>query len=331
LPGQADSFANHINSSGAVVGSSGSRAFVWQNCTMKDLGTLGGSQASAQSISKQGAIVGWSLNAAGRKRAFAYGGGFGGLMTDLGGVTNLNQAAMAVSGWQIPVGVESVPAIPTNADPVWYFNGRTYALPQVLVYPPSGYANIQNVTDVNDILQVTGYLTVSGSQIGYVSASSFGAWTRIQGIPGFGNLVPYAINENGHVVGGQYSDPFHPHAFLSKNANLPAADLKTLGGDNSTAYGVNSNDWVVGFSDSSPTSGPLAFLYNGTTMIDLNTRLVNGAGWKLLNATGINDSGQIIGNGTYNGQQRAFLLLPRAYPWGPVTTCISVVSFPGNF
>src|SRR5262249_61509168 len=84
LPGQADSFANHINSSGTVVGSSGSRAFVSQNCTMKDLGTLGGSQASAQSISKQGAIVGWSLNAAGRKRAFGYGGVFGGAMTKRG-------------------------------------------------------------------------------------------------------------------------------------------------------------------------------------------------------------------------------------------------------
>src|SRR5262249_27371065 len=150
---------------------------------------------------------------------------------------------------------------------------------------------------------------------------------------GFGNfgLVPFAINENGHVVGGQYGDPFHPHAFLSENPNSPAVDLKTLGGDNSTAFAMNVNDWVVGFSDSSPTSGALPFLYNGTIMIDLNTRLVNGAGWKLLTATGINDSGQIIGNGVYNGQQRGFLLLPTPYPWGPVTTCISVASFPGNF
>jgi probable HAF family extracellular repeat protein len=319
LPGQTDSFATSINASGTVVGSSGHRAFAFQNCSMTDLGTLGGSMASAAAISKQGTIVGTSTNGFGQQRAFSY---YGGVMSDLGGATNLNQSATAISSWQIPVGVESLPAVFGASFAVFYY-GTPHELPRVLLNPPSGYGSIQNVTAVNDILQVTGFLT--GSQIGFVSAAGFGSWTRIQGIAGNGSqsVVPFAINENGHVVGGQ-GFPF-PHAFFSANPNSPAVDLGTLNPADpnriSAAEGINVHDWVVGFSDSSPTSGPLAFLYSGSTMMDLNTRLVNGAGWVLNIATGINDNGLIIGNGTYNGYQRAFLLIPVSRPWDIPTYC----------
>jgi hypothetical protein len=43
-------------------------------------------------------------------------------------------------------------------------------------------------------------------------------------------------------------------------------------------------------------------------MTDLNSLLPANSGWILSNATGINDSGQIVGVGTYNGQTQAFLL-----------------------
>jgi hypothetical protein len=43
-------------------------------------------------------------------------------------------------------------------------------------------------------------------------------------------------------------------------------------------------------------------------MVDLNNLLDPAAGWTLSNATGINDAGQVCGNGTLNGQPHAFLL-----------------------
>jgi hypothetical protein len=55
-------------------------------------------------------------------------------------------------------------------------------------------------------------------------------------------------------------------------------------------------------------------------MIDLNTLISQGSGWELEWATGINDSGQIVGVGFHNGLQRAFLLTPLVDTRPPVLT-----------
>ena len=43
---------------------------------------------------------------------------------------------------------------------------------------------------------------------------------------------------------------------------------------------------------------------------DLNTVMINGAGWVLQRAVKVNERGQIIGTGTLNGQPRGFFLTP---------------------
>ena len=63
---------------------------------------------------------------------------------------------------------------------------------------------------------------------------------------------------------------------------------------------MNGRDEVVGGS-------PLAVWRQGKT-----TRLPAFAGWKLENATGINDRGAICGTGRHEGKARAFVLMPFA-------------------
>jgi probable HAF family extracellular repeat protein len=46
-------------------------------------------------------------------------------------------------------------------------------------------------------------------------------------------------------------------------------------------------------------------------MQDLNKLISAGSGWGLSTAYSINDAGQIVGYGTHNKQQRAFLLTPQ--------------------
>jgi uncharacterized membrane protein len=108
------------------------------------------------------------------------------------------------------------------------------------------------------------------------------------------------------------------HAFLyTPQGGLK--DLGTLGGVVSNALGVDASDNVVGSSTASGTKVPnlnhqdpnrLAFIYTGGKMIDLNTR-IDATGWVLVEATGINAKGQIVGNGTLNGVQLGFVLTPQ--------------------
>ena len=54
-----------------------------------------------------------------------------------------------------------------------------------------------------------------------------------------------------------------------------------------------------------------AFIWSGTTMEDLNNTIPVDSGWVLNEATGVNEAGVVVGNGTLNGQTRAFRLTPR--------------------
>lgn len=55
----------------------------------------------------------------------------------------------------------------------------------------------------------------------------------------------------------------------------------------------------------------LNFFYSQKAgVVDLHTLIDPHSGWEIIEAMAINDWGQIAGTGTYNGQQRAFLLTP---------------------
>jgi len=45
-------------------------------------------------------------------------------------------------------------------------------------------------------------------------------------------------------------------------------------------------------------------------MLNLKQHILKGTGWQLWHATGINDQGQISGDGSLNGESRGFLLTP---------------------
>jgi probable HAF family extracellular repeat protein len=69
LPGKTTAAAFGLNPAGEVVGTSGSRAFIWVQGTMKDLGTLGGSVAQAFAINRLHQVVGESSTAGGESHA----------------------------------------------------------------------------------------------------------------------------------------------------------------------------------------------------------------------------------------------------------------------
>ena len=116
------------------------------------------------------------------------------------------------------------------------------------------------------------------------------------------------INGTGSMVGWRRETAPGPRrAFRFEGSGLQ--DLGTLGGTESVALDLNNAGLVVGWSHI-PDGSSRAFLYEQGVMIDLNTRLPAGSGWTLLSANAINDAGQIVGEGLFEGNTHAFLLSP---------------------
>jgi len=156
-----------------------------------------------------------------------------------------------------------------------------------------------------------------------------------------GYLSSYAlgVNDSGMAAGQAYSDansnnpPTIAHAVLFNDGvvtdNGAVIDLGVLPGDQASFLtGINDAGQMVGISTNQPpttmlgfvsvaqlpTSAYRAFVYSGGAMYDLNKLMVNGTGWQISYAVGINNAGQIAGTGLYQGQPAAFLLTPVAAP-----------------
>jgi probable HAF family extracellular repeat protein len=123
------------------------------------------------------------------------------------------------------------------------------------------------------------------------------------------NSQATAINSAGLIVGSSMTSSGTTHAFLSVGGVMH--DLGSLG-DASYAYGINSSGQIIGMAYV-PNSGSLlarATYSNGGPLIDLNSLIAPNSGWVLQSATGISDSGQIVGYGTFDGERRGFVLTP---------------------
>lgn len=118
----------------------------------------------------------------------------------------------------------------------------------------------------------------------------------------------FGINDAGTVVGVMSLSLSGPrHAFRYAGSGLE--DLGTLGGTNSVARRINTDDVIVG--ESLTADGKThAFIYRNGAMTDLNSLLPPDSDLELISATAINDRGQIVGQAVSGGQLRAYLLSP---------------------
>lgn len=128
-----------------------------------------------------------------------------------------------------------------------------------------------------------------------------------------------AVNDLGQVAGSRGPILDKKSRYGTFHACLwtggKEVDLGVLpGGSYSTAIGMNDRAQVVGDAERTLPKGnrlPLAFLWQGGHIYDLNTLIPNGSGWVLQTACSINNRGQIVGTGLYRGKKRGFLLTPR--------------------
>jgi probable HAF family extracellular repeat protein len=130
------------------------------------------------------------------------------------------------------------------------------------------------------------------------------------------NSYAYSINDGYHLVGESRNpngDTFADRWQVNEGWLFPTLVLEYLP---MRAYAVNNADVIVGAGAIGREGGPThAFVTIHWTIspltADLNTLVDNLGGWTLIAATGINDRGQIVGDGVDpNGMVRAWLLTP---------------------
>jgi probable HAF family extracellular repeat protein len=322
-----------INDSSQVVGYStfsyspeaGTHVFLYSSGTMIDLGTLmsptSEAHATGFSINNAGQVAGTSYYQYGAigalNHAFLYSGG---AMRSLGTLGGRQSFAYAINNAGQVAGYSHTTIIPnTNPynDPApfhaFLYTGGTMTDLGTLGGKNSYAYSINTGGDVVGTSQITG----DAATRAFVYRS--GTMANI-GTLGGTNSTAYGINDARYIVGGSdLPGNGRSHAFLYDGVTMK--DLGTLGGSTSVAKAINNAGQVVGASriNDAPYD-PLnfntynhAFLYDKGRMHDLNALPeVRKAGWVLLEATAINNIGQIVGYGYINGQTRprAFLLTP---------------------
>lgn len=132
--------------------------------------------------------------------------------------------------------------------------------------------------------------------------------------------LAWGMNDAGQVVGESHP-PFGSRAVLWNNdAAHTATELPLLPGDNfGSASAINTLGHILGMSAyATPGTwdvGPArTVVWRDGGVFDIQSLLdpVSGAGWTVTHAAGINNLGQIVGTGTYNGQAAVFVMTPVA-------------------
>jgi probable HAF family extracellular repeat protein len=274
--------------------------FLYTNGRLLDLGTLPGTSASAAfGINDHGQICGISYTDTSlSSQAFVYANGY---MQNLAPSGSLESWARSINNRGVIAG---------------FFYPTSYSIPMSVIYDgtrsQSIVPNSSLALGIND----------SGQVVGTISANvpTPYVWTRgkiqyLPGVSGSSGSIGVAINNLGHVAGRSYiaSSALY-RTFLYRNGQTK--DLDNNNTDYSMPYGINASDEVVGFFQPSVDPGDFfhptarAFLYIDGQMKDLNAFLPKNSGWLLTAAAAINDVGQIVGTGLYNGSLRAYLLTP---------------------
>lgn len=299
-----------------------------------DLGSFGGSSAIGYKINASGVVVGWSQTAVGNQNAFI---STGNSLQPLAGLSGSDAYAYGINLSGTAVGTSYVDGQPhgtvwsagsvtdlgsgifatgiNDAGVVIGSNGHAFALAngayRDLGLLPGG--DWSGAYGINDNGAVAGYGSIgSGAFRGFVWTPS-GDMAEL-GTLGGANSYAMAINSSGAVAGQASLADGMLHAFTAIGAMM--TDLGTLGGGSSYAYGINDSGAVVGYSWLNSGANPHAFLYQNGFMYDLNS-LILPCGWELLGAYGINNAGQITGEGLFQGQKRAFRLDPISSISGP--------------
>jgi probable HAF family extracellular repeat protein len=332
LPGGINSQTDSISSSGLISGWSENgiidpmtnlpegRAVLWtKGGQVIDLGTLkGGSESLAATNNSRGQVVGFSNNDVPdpfsligfptQTRAFLWQNGamqdlntLGGPDASAGVINERGQVAGSSYTNSTPNPTTGIPTL----DPFLWGGGIMQDLGTLggVLGAPNWLNNRGEVVGTSDLagdVNFHGFLWDGRSLVDLLTL-------------GGNNSEAFSVNDAGEVVGrADFSvQSTDHHAFLWKNGVM--TDLGVVDPwPCSTALSVNSKGQAVGDTGiCGQGGGPSFFSDHGAAMVDLNTLVLNGSGFEVVDAFDINERGEIAGAAVLtNGDEHAVLLVP---------------------
>ncbi|ABB75938.1 PEP-CTERM sorting domain-containing protein [Nitrosospira multiformis] len=315
-PARSNSSAFAINNSGQVAGFSDSirdrlqfesHAFITgpDGMGMRSLGTLAGNHpaasSSASGVNEAGQVVGGSVVGASYHAFITGPGGIG--MRDLGTLGGTNSRASGINEAGQVVGGSVV--------------GASY---HAFITGPGGIGmrdlgtlggTNSRASGINEAGQVIGNsLTAQNVWHAFITGPD-GTGMKDLGTLGGTSSSAVGISDIGQVAGNADTAGGASHAFVTGADGIGMRDLGTLGGTSSEAYGINEAGQVIGGSLTAENvwrafiTGP-----EGEGMTDLNSLVDMPTGEVLLQATAINNAGQVLAIGLIPEPEIYALILP---------------------
>ena len=314
--GGATSQALAINERGDVVGDSSrpdgsTRGFLWRDGKMADLGVLpGGDFSSAQDINDRGEIAGVSGFARGERSAVVWRDG-------------KIRALGALPGGKISIGLAinaegTVVGVSQSSGGNRAFEWRDGKMRDLGLLPGGSFSLARGINDEGVIvgqadaqdgtIHATRWANGRIDDLGQITTASGAAAASIA----------HAVGPDGLVIGYGATDGGALGAVWTGSTPRPVAAL--TGYAVAQLLGLNSFRLAVGDATDSAENRQIAVIVDLRrvpkaipALFDLNTLVMNGAGWTISSGADINDSWEIVGTGLYNDAGRALLLRPRPF------------------
>ncbi|QOV90286.1 hypothetical protein [Humisphaera borealis] len=286
-------------------GSSSRRAALRTGGGLTDLGTFGGPDSFAAGLNASGNVTGTAIDGSNASRAFFFNGTS---KTNLGTLGGSFSIGTAINDSDQVVG-SSQDEDEFGPEHAFLWQSGTMTDLGTLSTVGSDYSK---ALAINSSGQIAGESNTATGEL-HAFRRTDGALIDMGVVSGDSYSSARGINDAGLITGksGRITNNVTlERIFLFNGTTM--TNLGRLSGDN-VAQGndVNAGGVVVGYSaNNSDLVDQRAVLHNGTSLVDLNTLIDAGSGWFLTEATGINDSGVIVGTGVLNGTQRAFILTP---------------------